>query len=116
MTARELIEEGVDVERGAANVAKILHQAVGNPPIMKPLPQEEPAKPARKRRSDAGKPKAKKQEAPAGVLTVEQVDKLEELVAKLVLARADYDKAVIASTDANAAYYQYISKLRGEDL
>ena len=65
MTARELIEEGVDVERGAANVAKILatHEPlIGNSGIASMNPDTYPLslKPARKRRSDAGKPKAKK--------------------------------------------------------
>jgi len=70
MTARELIEEGVDLSRGAAAVAKILgvskstsftptefEQVTGTDALPDPLLVN---KPARKRRSDAGKPKAKK--------------------------------------------------------
>lgn len=69
MTARELIEEGVDVERGAANVAKILSTSSGQ--VFYSGSTNDTQKPARKRRSDAGKPKAKKQEAPAGVIVME---------------------------------------------
>jgi len=100
MTARELIEEGVDVERGAANVAKILGnrvddlmmQAMRNAPY--PTSQEEPAKPARKRRSDAGKPKAKKQET--AILSEDDQKCLMMLINNLVVSERELSEAIIA--------------------
>ena len=68
----------------------------------------------RKRRSDAGKPKAKKQEAPAGVLTEEQVAHIDKLVTAMSNANIAAQNAAQDCANACKAYYDYLDELQGK--
>ncbi len=72
-------------------------------------------KPTRKRRIDAGKPKARKAEAVPGVLTSEQVDELERRIANMMRTRSRKEIAIVECEAAQTAYESFIKLLAGKD-
>lgn len=117
MTQRELMEEGIDVQRGQERVAEILSTALTTPV---PTPMETMMRPAdafpvtlkyRKRRSDAGVKKGPKVQAKAGVLTVAQIGKLRDLMEAREQALEANTKAEQAILDACREFDAYLDSL-----
>lgn len=109
MTQRELMEEGIDVERGQERVAEILAASQKMPDAHL---YENVAKPARKKRSDAGKPKQKPQEK-AAVLTTDRARELDSRVRDLIRAREGLQKAQELADSAFERYEQLMHELQG---
>ncbi len=70
-------------------------------------------KPTRKRRSDAGKPKAKKAEAVPGVLSQEQAQEIHSLAVDWIEAAANVRTATITLARAGMAFDAYLDSLKG---
>lgn len=121
MTAHELIEEGIDEERGRANVAAILGggdsvtNVPGNQPSVLTTGKFAVEKPPRKRRSDAGTKRPAQPQAKPGVLTAEQVSRIEELVSAMNDANTDAFNASQAAARACKEYYAYLDELQGKE-
>ncbi len=93
-------EEQEIVDRRADEVARIL------------APTQE-QKQARKKRSDAGKPKAKKAEAVPGVLSEQQIDELTKLILEMCAADIDLRKAEERATEAHINLSTHLHSLKG---
>jgi hypothetical protein len=104
-------ERSIDVEGRQARLAALLAASPNdNGGSIYDAP-----KPTRKRRSDAGKPKAKKAEAVPRVLTSEQVDELERRIANMMRTRSRKEIAVVECEAAQIAYESFIKLLSGKD-
>lgn len=110
--------EGISLERGQENVARILQH--GGPPMtmQEIVDAENPVKPARRTRSDAGKPRVTKPEAVKGArpafLTVEQAAHLDKLVASMMETSEHEAIAHDAAMQAQVNYHAYLAELQGK--
>jgi hypothetical protein len=110
----ELLELGLteaQIEQRAQEISAKLHEPRAEYINM----VEVKGTPTRKRRSDAGKPKAKKAEAVPGVLTSEQVDELERRIANMMRTRSRKEIAVVECEAAQIAYESFIKLVSGKD-
>ncbi len=109
-------ERSIDVEGRQARLAALLAASPNdNGGSIYDAP-----KPTRKRRSDAGKPKAKKAEAVPGVLTAEQVKMAQQLSADTLAAQLEWfrsagveQRAASKFESAGKALRDYLDSLKG---
>ncbi len=107
----ELLELGLteaQVEQRAQKLSQILDKGADAAGVG--LLSLEP-KPTRKRRSDAGKPKARKAEAVPGVLTQEQANRLRQLIELRLDASEQKAIAEMASIEAHHIWVKSVEEL-----
>jgi hypothetical protein len=113
----QTIDDGIDLERGTANVERILHTEHGSPSegvtlTLPPQPTPPASQaPARKQRSDAGKPREKKAEPVAGRLTKDQAEKIGHMAAGVRIKDQLAKEAAEEYERAYGEFKAYLDKL-----